>query len=263
VNVTAPGLTAATVGLPSLAAKPVPVIVRSCGNTPLLGVNDHDEVAVNVDAVVIVSTVNDSATFGACVTVIAHVRSPWAFVLHAPSVNVTAPGLTAATVGLPSLAAKPVPVIVSGCGNTPLLGVNDHDEVAVNVDAVVIVSTVNDSATFGACVTVIAQLRVPVPSVLQAPTVNVTAVESTAATVGVTSFAVKPVPVAVRSCGNVPLLGVNDHDGSTVNVPAAVTVPSVIVFAAILYAASGSTGTVTVHVNEPSAATATGPSLHE
>jgi hypothetical protein len=257
VNVTAPGLTAATVGLPSLAAKPVPVIVSNCGNTPLLGVNDHDEVAVNVDAVVIVSTVNDSATFGACVTVIAHVRSPCAFVLHAPGVNDTAPGLTAATVGVPSVGAKPVPVIVSNCGNTPLLGVNDHDEVAVNVDAVVIVSTVNDSATFGACVTVIAHVRSPWAFVLHAPNVNDTAPGLTAATVGLTSLAAKPVPVAVRSCGSVPMLGVNDHDEVAVNVDAVVIVSTVNDSATF-----GACVTVIAHVRSPCAFVLHAPSVN-
>jgi hypothetical protein len=166
VNVTAVGTTAATVGLPSLAAKPVPVAVRSCGNVPLPGVNDHDEVAVNddVDVTVFVPSfaVNVSAVCGECVTCgeTEQLSVPNASELHVPAVNVTAPGMVAA-IAIGWLATKPVPVTVSVWGSVPLVGVNDHDGVAVNVDAVVIVSTVNDSAVFGECVTVIAHVRSP------------------------------------------------------------------------------------------------------
>ena len=114
---------------------------------------------------------------------------------------------------------KPVPVAVSpDVGSVPLGDDSVMLGSAVNDDVEVVPSAVNVSGVFGEFVTMIEQVSVPVASVLHAPSVNVTADGTVATIVGLASFAVKPVPVAVSVCGSVWLVGVNDQEGSTVNI---------------------------------------------
>jgi hypothetical protein len=74
---------------------------------------------------------------------------------------------------------------------------------------------------------------------------------------------VNPEPVSVTVLRASPLKGLNVSVGVTVNVPAAVIVPSTGVDAAIAYELAEEAGTVIVHVKEPSLTTSTGPPLHD
>ena len=118
---------------------------------------------------------------------------------HAPSVNVTAAGSVAATVGLASLPANPVPVPLSVAGSVPLVGENDHDALAVNVDAVVAVATVNENGVppGAAQIWIAHELRFPVTADAHvfAP-VNTTSdgVEYVSTTPRLAELDAKPVP---------------------------------------------------------------------
>ena len=118
---------------------------------------------------------------------------------HAPSVNVTAAGFVAATVGLASLAANPVPVPLSVAGSVPLVGVNDHNALAVNVDVVVTVATVKENGVppGAAQIWIAHELRFPVPADAHvfAP-VNTTSdgVEYVSTTPRLAELDAKPVP---------------------------------------------------------------------
>ena len=207
VKTTAEGGTAATVGGVSLIPNPVPAAVRSMGSVPVLGENNHWGIAVNdvvevVDPVMSVA-VNVSGTLGDAVTNIEHVKFPVALVAQdAGGVNSTLAECVAAKV-IGVLASKPDPAAVNVAGRVCVVGVNDHDGAAVNVEAVVTPSIVNDCAVSGDAKTVHVQLRSPTAFVVQAPSRNTTAVGVTAANVGGDSLAANPVPVPVSTWGSV------------------------------------------------------------
>ena len=252
-KITAAMLTAAKV-IEWGPAKPVPVAVSVAGKVPLIGVNDHEGVAVNdVEEVINGLTpslaANVSGESTAAVTVIEQVKLPFAEELQPAAVNETALGFEAVK-AIGWFAAKPVPVAVSVTGRVPLVGEKLHEGAAVNIVVVVTPSIVNDSGVLGDSDSVIVQLRDPVASVLHAPTVKVTALGFTAATVGLDSLAANPVPVAVSVDGSVVELHVNDQDGAAVNdeVEVGVFVPSL---ATNVCGVSGDAVTVIVQVKLP------------
>jgi hypothetical protein len=86
----------------------------------------------------------------------------------------------------------------------------------------------------------------------------------TASSLKVTVWEVaKPVPLAVVVLPTSPRAGLRERNGPTVNDPAAVIVPSAVVFAAMAYDPEGEAGTVTLQVKEPFASTSTVPSTHK
>ena len=133
----------------------------------------------------------------------------------------------------------------------------------MNPDEEIVPSTKNDwDAEFGEFVTWMEQLSVPCVSVLQEPTVKMTAEGFCAVTVGCASLAAKPVPDPTSVVGSVATPTVNVQDGTAVNafVEVTVFVPS---FAVNVCAVSGAAVIVSGHaVNVPVASVEQAPNVN-